>query len=284
MGKAIPLEILLTIILIICIISLRKVEPFFNLIDNNLFEIPHYVPRRIITPTSISGVPTVIYNSWHSNKVPPKMKENIYSLIDNNREFDYYLYSDDDSAKYIEEHFSLDVLNAFHVLKPGAFKSDLWRYCILYKKGGVYIDIKFNSIMPLRDLIKETPEVYVKDMGADGCFYNGFMISPPNNNIFKRCIDEIVENCMFKLYKESALSVTGPCLFGNILKIHNYSYWINPIYSFERAISKEGIICDYIMNKEKCVLSSYLEYRDEQRLYQKTEHYGKMWADMNIFN
>jgi len=122
MGKAIPLEILLTIILIICIISLRKVEPFFNLIDNNLFEIPHYVPRRIITPTSISGVPTVIYNSWHSNKVPPKMKENIYSLIDNNREFDYYLYSDDDSAKYIEEHFSLDVLNAFHVLKPGAFK------------------------------------------------------------------------------------------------------------------------------------------------------------------
>jgi len=212
------------------------------------------------------------------------MKENIYSFLEMNKEFDYYLYSDEDSAAYIEKHFSIDVLHAFYLLKPGAYKSDLMRYCLLYKEGGVYIDIKFNTIMPLRDIIKETPEVYVKDMGAEGCFYNGFIISPPNNNIFKRCIDEIVESCKLQRYGNSPLSITGPCLFGKILKLDNFSYWMNSIYSMERAISDEGIICDYIMNKDKCILSSYLEYRDEQKITQKTEHYGIMWEEYNIFN
>ena len=37
---------------------------------------------------------------------------------------------------FIKKHFSRDVSYAFDKINPGAFKSDLWRYCIIYKNGG----------------------------------------------------------------------------------------------------------------------------------------------------
>ena len=33
---------------------------------------------------------------------------------------------------------------------PGAYKADLWRYCILYIYGGIYIDIKLEPINGFR--------------------------------------------------------------------------------------------------------------------------------------
>lgn len=268
--------------------SMRRLESFKGVHSNSLTEIPFFTERRDKSgPTSIKGVPLVIYESWHSSYVPPKMKENIYSLLNKNPKFDYYLYTDDDCADYIKVNFSEEVLKAFNTLKPGAYKSDLWRYCIMYKQGGVYLDIKYNTLESLEDIITRTPEVFVKDLDHginEGvtCFYNGIMISPPGNDVFKNCIDEIVENCKKRVYNINSLDVTGPCLLGRKLLKKDLQYTDNNTYQFSREIYS-GFILDYISYKEKRVFESYLEYRDEQKLTQKTEHYGKMWDDNDIY-
>ena len=46
--------------------------------------------------------------------------------------------------EFIKNNFDLDILNAYDILKPGAFKADLWRCCILYIYGGIYLDIKYG--------------------------------------------------------------------------------------------------------------------------------------------
>jgi mannosyltransferase OCH1-like enzyme len=277
----------ITLIATIAIFRMQSIEGFRE--DDSLEQIPHYIERQNKdSPLTILNVPTVIYNSWHSHSVPPKMKENIDSLIERNPDFDYYLYSDEDSIDYIQNNYSKDVLNAFNTLKPGAYKSDLWRYCIMYKKGGVYIDIKYNTLEPLSVIVARTPEVFVRDYdnaAADPdtrCFYNGVMISPPNNMLFKRCIDEVVNNCKMKLYKMNCLDVTGPCLLGRKLKEHNMFIWQHTPFTYGRE-EVNGRIVDYIMYKDRRIMQSYLEYRDEQKSKQKTEHYGKMWYDKNIF-
>ena len=61
-----------------------------------------------------------------------------------NPEFEHRLFDDADCRAYIEENFSADVVEAYDRLLPGAYKADLWRYCVLYKTGGVYLDIKFQ--------------------------------------------------------------------------------------------------------------------------------------------
>ena len=104
---------------------------------------------------SNSVIPLHIYQTWHSKKLPPKMRECVEKLKKDNPEFKHHLYDDSMCRKYIKQNYSKDVLDAFDKLVPGAYKADLWRYCILYKEGGIYLDIKFQCTKGFK-LIKLT--------------------------------------------------------------------------------------------------------------------------------
>ena len=79
--------------------------------------------------------------------LPPKM----YSCIRNNLLFNrvgvdciHYLFHDAACREFIEREYPPDVLMAYDRLIPTAFKADVWRYCVLYKYGGVYLDAKLG--------------------------------------------------------------------------------------------------------------------------------------------
>jgi hypothetical protein len=284
-----PYGLLASVSLVILVLYLYQqatLEPFQGPVTN-LLDVPFHIEKKDGDgPLTITGVPTVIYHSWHSNKVPPKMRENIFKLLNMNPEFEYYLYSDESSYKYIQENFPKEVLDTFEGLKPGAYKSDLWRYCIMYKKGGVYMDIKYYTLEPLKDIISKSPTVFVrdKDWSANNfnCYYNGIMISPPNNPVFKHCIEEIVSNYKMRQYNINALDVTGPCVLGRQLKKYDVQLWSSSRFNFNREYI-HGLIIDYIMYDGNRIMQSYPEYRGEQKATQATEHYGKMWADRDIY-
>jgi len=284
-----------TIFILICII-LVYIRITYNIEPESreLFEIPFHIERKSSdAPRAISGVPLTIYESWHTNQVPGKMRETIYSVLEMNPEFDYYLYSDEACEKFIKDNFNEEVLTAFNTLKPGAYKSDLWRYCILYKKGGVYLDIKFKTLVPLAPIIEVNPEIFVRDMPITFSFdfhsqvYNAFIVSPPNNPIFKGCIDEIIHNCKLKLYKTGPLDITGPgCLFKNINKYKDNKYiYTVPFYTSTNAIYNIVLYHSYTINYNNTrIIESYPEYRREQKLFQKLPHYLELWQNHNVYN
>jgi mannosyltransferase OCH1-like enzyme len=258
-----------------------------------LTPIPPFIERiNKKAPIDISGVPLNIYQTWYTTNVPPKMKENIDSLLQMNQDFNYYLYSDEQCKEFIKENFEQDVLDAFNRFKPGAYKADLWRYCILYKLGGVYLDIKFHTIIPLNSVLSENPEIFVLDLqeSSDLCesklsVYNGVLASPPGNIIFKDCIDSIVACSKEKCYKGTYLSISGPCLLGEILKKHKSAHTISSI-KFKIVNIKETTAntpATIQMNGNN-ILDEYSGYRDEQKNTNKTEHYGKSWTNRNVYN
>jgi mannosyltransferase OCH1-like enzyme len=55
--------------------------------------------------------------------------------------WEYRFYTDEDAANFLSTHFPPEVKQAYDDLIPGAFKADLFRYCILFIYGGVYADI-----------------------------------------------------------------------------------------------------------------------------------------------
>ena len=283
-----------TIILCVVLITLYKAEHSAKE-PIELFDFPHHIPRRSKQEEEVrNGVPLVIYQSWKSHEVPKGMRDNILRLLKTNPEFDYYLYSDEECAAFIADNFDKDVLAAFHALKPGAFKSDLWRYCILYKLGGVYLDIKYYSTVPLIDVIDENPMVFVRDADAysvqipvcdlsfQTCLYNGFIISPPKNEIFKLCIDEIVESCKKRSYNRNMLDVTGPCLLGRIVqKVYTSEYFkgIPFVYGFSLLYGRS------ISYRDTIILKEYDSYRLEQN---KTgngnaSYYANLYFKGNIY-
>ena len=222
-----------------------------------------------------TNVPLDIYQTWFTKDLPPGMISCIIKLRKDNPQFKFHLFDDNDCKKFIKEHFGIKVYDVFENLIPGAYKADLWRYCILYKNGGIYIDIKFHTNnFNLKQLTDNN--YFVKD--RDGRWeknkigiYNGFMISKPKNPIFLNCINDIIKNVNSGYMGLNPLYPTGPGLMGNYFKNTD---------DFLLQFSKDAWHIDY---NGKHILSMYENYRSEQFKYQCTPHYSILWMKKLIY-
>ena len=216
-------------------------------------------------------IPLDIYQTWFTKDLPPGMINSINQLKKDNPEFTFYLFDDDDCKNFIKENFGIEVHDAYDNLIPGAYRADLWRYCILYKKGGIYIDIKFHTNnFNLKQLTDN--DYFVKD--RDGYWeinkigiYNGFIISKPKNPIFLNCINDILNNVNSNYMGLNALYPTGPGLIGRYFKNTD---------EFLLQFSKDG---SHIQYKGINILSVYKTYRSEQN----TPHYSILWSKNLIY-
>lgn len=223
----------------------------------------------------ILTVPLDIYQTWYTKDLPEEMMISIIKLRKDNPQFRYHLYDDDDCKNFIKENFELKEYEAYEKLIPGAYKADFWRYCILYKNGGIYIDIKFHTNnFNLKQLINK--DYFVKD--RDGHWekdkigiYNGFIVAKPNNPIFLKCINEIVENIETENMCYNSLYVTGPGLLGKYFK---------NTYEFELYFSTDAW---HIQYKGQNILTMYKKYREEQLQYQNIPHYNILWKKKLIY-
>lgn len=257
-------------------------------------------------------IPFNIFQTWCDKKLPPKMKEYVDRLKAENPEFTHHLYDDEDCRNFIKTNFDSDVLEAYDTLIPGAYKADLWRYCVLYTHGGIYLDIKFKSengfkLIELTDKeyfvldrpyfdnnishseelkIINNPNYYEnvynhidsniwknKEIGL----YNAIMVCKQNSPILLECINQIVYNVKHKYYGHNELYPTGPGLLGEKYFKHDYSKMKN----MDLFNSFEGTT---ILNKKRIIMSHYPEYRREQQMYgTKSYNYHILWATRKIY-
>ena len=146
------------------------------------------------------------------------MRDAVQSWIDLNPEYSYHFFDDKAQRKFIQKYFSRDVLDAYDNLIPGAFKSDLWRYCILYRFGGIYVDISTVCQIPLDQIIQLNDEfISVLDRPTSRtAIYNAFIACIPRHPFLKEAIDMIVENVKNKTVTD-CLGITGPILLGRAI-------------------------------------------------------------------
>lgn len=171
-------------------------------------------------------IPKKIFQTWKTNNMDLEM-ENTTKIIKNlNPEYEYKLFTDDECIEYIKNNFSEHVLFSYNNLIPGAFKADLFRYCILYQEGGIYIDCKMIPSKPFREIIKPDDSCLLVNNTFETnsvSIYNAFICSEPKNKLFLECISQIVNNNINLYYPIDPFVVTGPSLLYNIYKKMNYS-------------------------------------------------------------
>jgi len=162
--------------------------------------------------------PKKIFQLWHSPEdVTEQMILRTEVLKNQHPEFKYQLFFLDTAREFIRENFETKVLTTFDSIIPFAFKSDLWRYCILYKYGGIYLDMKYECTNGFRfSCLDTTKEYYVFDVNQFS-IYNGFIVAKPNNPIFLHTINQIVKYTRERFYGENDLAVTGPGLLGQMV-------------------------------------------------------------------
>jgi mannosyltransferase OCH1-like enzyme len=246
--------------------------------DKNMsidFKIKYKIPYPV-KKEYYEVIPLNIYQTWHTKDLPPLMRSAVNKIIYNNPKFNYQLFDDDDCRNFIKDNFDKNVLNAFDSLIPGAYKADLWRYCILYKQGGVYLDIKYIPVNGFNFISLIEKEHWVLDMDKNG-IYNALMVCKPNNEILLKAIEKIVDNVKKRFYGSSSLEPTGPHMLSNFFTKNdknNFDMYHDIYISIEnRLIFFNGYL----------VFKSYNAYLDEQNKNKKTPYYASLWENRNIY-
>lgn len=156
---------------------------------------------------------------------------NIYSEIWKayNPEYKYYYFSDDNCFQYMRKVYGNKIADRWNSIRYGAVRADIFRVCIIFNIGGVYVDMGTYPYVPLKDIIK--PETLLlltrgKDSMA-GSIFNAFFASVPQHNMIKILRDTILYKLLHdrlffssnkKLREEQVYNLFGAKLFGNVYK------------------------------------------------------------------
>jgi len=224
-----------------------------------------------------SVVPWDIYQTWYTKDLPHKMKERVELLKIQNPRFRHHLFDDNDCREFIKNNFKSDVLNAYDNLIPGAYKADLWRLCVLFINGGIYMDIKLTCVNGFRLIELTEKNHFVKDRPPN-TIYNSLIASQKGNFFLFRAIRKIVQNVQNRFYGNSCLSPTGPGLLWSVMSDNKYKVNID-LFHYKKG--------GYIIYKNRFVISTeYPEYNNERTtLYNNinTQRYDKLWYSRGVY-
>lgn len=257
-----------------------------NSLINNIYSTPIKQTNKItilsnkkypIKPFYNSVIPLNIFQTWHTKDLPPGMKGSVEYIKRMNPRFNYQLFDDNDCHDFIRDNFDASVLNAFNKLIPGAYKADLWRYCVLYKLGGIYLDIKYIPANGFRFINLTEAEHWVLDSDGYG-IYNALMVCKAGNPILLSAINKIVEHTQTNFYGSDCLEPTGPKLLARYFhsdEKNKLDMKHNFIDNFNNRL---------IFFKNYIVLKSYNGYMNETSHYKKTDHYSILWKQQKIYH
>ena len=223
-------------------------------------------------------IPNNLFMTWHTKNLEPSVQANVDKIIRMNPDIKMQLYDLSACVEFIGANFPPEVLAAYNALKPIAYKADLWRLCILYIYGGIYMDI---SLVPNDNFFLKTL-LTREHFTSDGIFYeddkkytsicNGLISCKPGNKILLKAIVTIVVNVSRRFYGRSEYAVSGPQCLG---PIYDAAYDKEPLYikhvgpKGSQTIHHNGAIVMTIMKK-----SNYSN---------KLPHYSDMWKNKDIY-
>ena len=219
----------------------------------------------------LTKIPRNIFQTWFTKNLSPDFKRLTETWKTKNTNYTYFLYDDNDCEEFIKTHFKMDVYNAYCRIIPGAFKADLWRYCILYVYGGVYVDIDTVCHGDIDTFLNENIEFITPVdlnnnpfIGTHNLF-NAFIASVPKHPILLNCITRIVYHVENNIVPYSNLDFSGPGVLG---RATNTFLNLNETDSF---IGKQGCY-----NNTICLLN--FEYGTE---YVKNEFHTILFQNKN---
>jgi mannosyltransferase OCH1-like enzyme len=219
------------------------------------------------------SIPAKLTSFYHSETLPPKMKQNFDDWILKNPDLEIKMYNIETAKRFIKNEFDENTYKAYMILKPYSYKSDLFRFCYMYKCGGIYVDIKykqigdftFNQLLDKEHLVKEP-------IGIQSCL----IVLKPHNEYMLQCIKTVVSNTLQLNYGYTPI-LTGPLPMSN----HYLEFYRNThINDLEWSVEDHF---QTIKSNNKIIIQQYPEYRQDLS-NSNQPHYVTLYWNRDIYN
>ena len=309
MRKYLALLLLGTVLVLLIVLSSDKYKRWaFERFCSKRIDMPLYQQRQtkpiVASATKWDGrsyqprmvnlglnqkIPQRIIQTNERDDVPVEMANATESIISNNPEYDYWYFNDQQAKQYLQTNFP-EVYECYLLVRPGAYKADLFRYCVLYKDGGVYVDCGMRAVGKLRDSIHPNDMFVSAEDDGTGGVYNAFIACAPGHPIIAKAIEMCVKNIRSKNYTNNPLAITGPLLltraftdtvdkpagpdtdYGNGVRLFRYER--------KEVCTTGGLISD---RGYPVLYTRYDGYHMDRAWYNTTGHYSDIWKNKMVY-
>jgi len=205
-----------------------------------LFELKKHFPA--VSSDYNKSIPPNVYQTWEDNLFGERHFNELINFRKTNPDLSFFLFDADDRENYMKKFWGKHrIYQIFKAAKFGPMKADIFRYCLLFERGGFYFDISKGVSAPISRFINdsndglisyESNECYLppEDFEIQGLLHPtkyilqwGFGFSK-GHSILSNMISSICMNHfyfkerVFENPKMAILAYTGPGRFTKIVR------------------------------------------------------------------
>lgn len=125
----------------------------------------------------------------------------------------YHFYDDQKIEQFLKEEFPPEYYKAYKSLTIGAAKADFFRYAVLYKFGGVYLDIDSYVKTPFDEFLNESDNAIVSHEGNPGLYCQWALISNKDHPFLGLTLELMLDNIKTHRFPNDVHSTTGPTVY-----------------------------------------------------------------------
>ena len=136
--------------------------------------------RRGLLPHFPLGdsIPRIIHQTYKNTSFPDGINENIQRMQDLNPGWEHRFYDNDAALNFIKAEYGPTILDYYLRIAPeyGAARADLFRYLLIYRLGGVYLDLKSSVSRPFDTVLEPDDKLLLSFWPQNDARFEGWGI------------------------------------------------------------------------------------------------------------
>lgn len=177
-------------------------------------------------------IPKIIHQVYEDLSGPPvHLQEIAQSWQEKNPNWEYRFWNKNDIDLFLEQEFP-ELKSTYYEFPYPVQRWDAIRYLILYRYGGLYVDMDYECTEPIDPLLNEVscaigmePKAHAVRSHMPYIVGNAFMAATPRHPFLKELVSNVFQsngNIVYKSKGETVLQTTGPYKVTELYKQSKY--------------------------------------------------------------
>lgn len=180
-------------------------------------------------------IPKIIHQTWKNKEIPLEWMPYVKKVKQLNPEWDYKLWTDNRMQDFVEEQFP-DFVETYLGFPKNVMRADAFRYLLIYKIGGVYLDLDYEVLKPF-DFKGHSVVLPFNRQVKNGDKFDGvgncIFASVPGHPFWLDVIQDLKKGRNRNLNKKERYTTleeetTGPAFLTRVVKQNNHSDIFKP--------------------------------------------------------
>ncbi|MEC5394327.1 glycosyltransferase family 32 protein [Bergeyella sp. RCAD1439] len=159
------------------------------------------------------AIPKQIFQTFKNKELPWLTRWHIKRMLRRNPDYQWHFYDDEKILQFFREEMPAEYERAYRSLTIGAAKADFFRYAILYKKGGIYLDIDCKVVSRFRDFLKPEDQAVISIENNDHFYVQWALFFEAGHPFLKKTLQVCLRNIQEHRFPHDVHKTTGPPAF-----------------------------------------------------------------------